>query len=356
MANDHPVVGRATGGSAAPIIGGRRRLWLRQKASLALLAALLLPPRSGGCAAGAVPPTDNRPIAISADSGIEWQKEAQVYVARGNAVATRGTTQVHADTLTAHYRPAKGAEGGNEVYRLDADGHVAISNGVDTVTGDQAIYDVAQQVAVVTGRGLRLTTPSDVVTARDSFEWYDQQQIAVARGDAVAVRGDRRIRADVLTAHMVKANSADAAKAGAPPPAAKSAPVAGNPPGTPANPSGPPPAEAEDARIRRIDAQGNVVVSTPTDIARGDYGVYDAATKIVTLLDNVTITRGQNVIHGPFAVVDLNTNVSRMMALAAAPGKPASRVEGLFVRQDATSQPAGAGTSQKNAPAGAKRP
>ena len=41
--------------------------------------------------------------------GIEWQQDAQVYIARGNAVATRGTTEVHADTLIAHYREAKAA-------------------------------------------------------------------------------------------------------------------------------------------------------------------------------------------------------------------------------------------------------
>ena len=47
---------------------------------------------------------------------------------------------------------------------------------------------------------------------------------------------------------------------------------------------------------------------TATDIGRGDYGVYNADTGIVTLLGNVTITRGQDVIRGQYAVVDLNTN------------------------------------------------
>src|SRR6202043_2222900 len=55
--------------------------------------------------------SEDRPIEISADSGIEWQQDAQVYIARGNAMAKRGATEVHADTLTAHYRPIKGTEG-----------------------------------------------------------------------------------------------------------------------------------------------------------------------------------------------------------------------------------------------------
>ena len=142
----------------------------------------------------------------TADSGIEWRQDAQEYIARGNAVAKRGTSEIHADTLTAHYRPSKtkNADGGNEIYRLDADGHVVIKGETQTVVGDQAVYDVDQQIAVVTGKALKLTTEKDTVTARDSLEWYDQQQIAVARGDAVAVQEEKRVRADVLTAHMTK--------------------------------------------------------------------------------------------------------------------------------------------------------
>ncbi|MGC2523614.1 MAG: LptA/OstA family protein, partial [Stellaceae bacterium] len=169
---------------------------------------------------------DARPIDITADSGIEWQQDKQVYIARGNAVATRGSSEVHADTLTAHYRPSKSssAEGGNEVYRLDADGHVVIKGPSQTVVGDQAVYDVDQQIGVVTGKHLRLTTPTDTVTARDSLEWYDQQQVAVARGDALAIRADRRIRADVLTAHFVKdKDAATPGAAGAKPGGGKSA-------------------------------------------------------------------------------------------------------------------------------------
>src|SRR5438270_10834209 len=52
--------------------------------------------------------SEDRPIEVSADHGIEWQQDAQVYIARGNAMAKRGATEVHADTLTAHYRPVKG--------------------------------------------------------------------------------------------------------------------------------------------------------------------------------------------------------------------------------------------------------
>jgi lipopolysaccharide export system protein LptA len=297
----------------------------------------LLPPAlaaAQGLSLGNV--SDDRPIAISADSGIEWQQDAQVYIARGNAVAKRGTSEVYADTLIAHYRPSKGSGGENEIYRLDADGHVTIKGERQTVFGDQAVYDVDQQIGIVTGKALKLTTATDIVNARDSLEWYDAKQVAVARGDAVAVRDTKRIRADVLTAHMTK----DKPKSGESKPETrqpKAVPAAAN--AKPGRGAGLPGAGGDDSRISRVDAQGNVLVSTETDVGRGDYGVYNAETGIATLLNNVTVTRGPNTIRGQYAVMDLNNNISRMMPAPAAPGAAPARVEGFFVRQNQTAAP-----------------
>ncbi|MGH7094336.1 MAG: LptA/OstA family protein [Stellaceae bacterium] len=277
-------------------------------------------------------PNDKQPIEIQADSGIEWQQNAKIYIARGNAVAIRGDTEVHADTLIAHYRDAKrGNTGGNtEIYRIDADGHVVIKKGGETVVGDNAVYDVGQGVGVVTGKHLKLTTATDTVTARDRFDWYDQKQIAVARGDAVATRNGKTIRADVLTAYLAKASPAETAKA-------RSRPAAV--PGKRGTPGG-----DVDSKLSRIDATGHVVVTNGPDVGQADYGVYNSQTGVVTLIDNVVITRGRDVLRGQYAVMDLNKNISRMMPAASArPGAP-HRVTGLFVRRG-SENPAPAPTS-----------
>ena len=250
------------------------------------------------------------------------------------------------------FNPCAAAGGETEIYRLNADGHVTIKGETQTVVGDQAVWDVDQQMGIVTGKALKLTTPTDVVTARDSLEWYDQKQVAVARGDAVAVRENvKRIRADVITAHMTK----DKATPAEPRPGARSTkPASATPPEKPG--AGLPGAGEEGSRISRIDALGNVIVSTATDIGRGDYGVYNADTGLVTLLGNVTITRGDNAIRGQYAVVDLNNNVSRMMPTAGKPGSPASRVEGLFVRQDQSGAPGGRSPATPATPASGQKP
>ena len=125
-------------------------------------------------------------------------------------------------------------------------GNVRIATETQTVYGDHAVYDVDRTLLVVTGKNLKLETPRDTLTARDSLEWYDDKQLAVARGDAVAIREGKRLRGDVLTAAVVK-----------------------------------PPNEA--SHISRVDAQGNVLVSSQDQIARGDAGVYNVDTGIATL-------------------------------------------------------------------------
>jgi lipopolysaccharide export system protein LptA len=292
-------------------------------------------------------PNDNLPLQVQADSGIEWQQNNQLYIARGNAVATRGPSEVHADTLIAHYREIKGAAGaapppanatgdigGNtEIYRVEAEGHVTMLREGQTVVGDRAVYDVDQTIMVVTGKALKLTTATDVVTARDALEWYDQKQIAVARGNAVAVRNGKTIKGDILTAYMVKTKPAEGkpAEAKSATQAKRPAPAGtGKPQATPAAASAGP--GSTDSKISRVDAQGHVFVTNGLDTGRGDYGVYNADSGICTLIDHVVITRAKDVIKGQYGVMDLNNNVSRMLPAAA--GTPRERVQGLFVRQD----------------------
>ena len=297
----------------------------------------------------AAPPGDDQPLQIQADFGIEWQQNAHLYVARGNAVATRGDSEVHADMLVAHYRDAKGSNtntGGNtEIYRIEADGHVTLKRNAQTVVGDRAVYDIDRAIAVITGKNLKMTTATDSVSARDSLEWYDQKQVAVARGNAVATREGRTVKADTLTAYMVKAPApgqpaANAGKTPATPVAAPGKPAAGVPGG-----------DAESSKISRVDAQGHVVVSNGTDTGRGNYGVYNAETGIATLIGDVVIERGKDVIRGQRGVMDLKNNISRMMP-GGAPNAAPQRVQGLFVRQDqAGAAPPGGDAAGRKQPA-----
>jgi lipopolysaccharide export system protein LptA len=302
------------------------------------------------------------PVNVQSDSGIEWQQDKQIYIARGNAVATRGPASIKGDTLIAHYRPIKGGakpsaantEGNTEIYRIEAEGNVVVTRGNRTVVGDRGDYDIDQGVGIMRGKALKMTTAVDTVTARDALEWYDAKQIAVARGDAVAVHNARTIKADILTAYMVKN-----APPGQPPapgkPASPAAPAKPAPPGTAGKPGAPPPVNSEDSKIDRVDAQGHVVVIGAEDIGRGDYAVYNATTGICTLLGNVVITRGKDVVTGQYAVMDMNRNISRILPASTLPGSTRQRVQGVFVKQDVPGQGPPGQTGPK-APAAPPKP
>ena len=191
------------------------------------------------------------------------------------------------------------------------------------------------------------------MTARDSLEWYDGKQIAVARGDAVATRSGKTIKADILTAYMLKSaqptaqQPRDAGRRASSPRAASAEPprryAAAHPRRRRARRGRRGRRRKEgESRISRVDAQGHVVVSDALNTGRGDYGVYNGDTGIATLIGNVVIQRGENVIQGQRGVMDLNNNIARMMP-GSGPGADhsASRACSSAIRPTPGAAPAG---------------
>jgi lipopolysaccharide export system protein LptA len=318
------------------------------------------------------PGADDGPMRIQADSGIEWQQNQKVYIARGNAVAARGNNEVRADILIAHYRERAGDKtgskaeasagstaglggeggGGTEIFRVEAVGNVVLKHEASTVTGERAVYDIDQGIAVITGKNLKLTTATDAVTARDSLEWYDGRQIAVARGDAVATRATKTIKADILTAYMHKPAQPSAKQPQAKGAARSASAATPQSPAASRSPVAPGAAQHSviggqegESRISRVDAQGHVVITDTLNTGRGDYGVYNGDTGIATLIGNVVIQRGANVIQGQRGVMDLNNNIARMMP-GSGSGEGKQRIQGLFVRDQA--KPGGAPGERKH--------
>ncbi|MCR4376716.1 MAG: LptA/OstA family protein, partial [Rhodospirillales bacterium] len=144
----------------------------------------------------------NEPLTIDAQGGIEWNQQDQVFIASGPAKATRGDTVLDADEMRAHYRPS--GSGSSEVFRMDATGHVRITSPGRVATGGMAIYDVDNSVIVLKdAHPVTLTSGADIITTNGQLEFWDKRNMAVARGGAEAVRADKRISADVLTAHFI---------------------------------------------------------------------------------------------------------------------------------------------------------
>ena len=199
-----------------------------------------------------------------------------------------------------------------------------IFTATDQAQGDKATYDLDQSVLVMTGRDLKLTTPNDVITAKDDLEYWPQKHMAVARGNAVVVTTDaKRVAADTLVAYTTDN----------PPPAA-AATSAATRVSTPAKPSDDP--LAASGKLQRVEAFGHVSVRTPTDTVTGDRGVYVPDTGMARLGGNVRITRGQNQLNGAEADVNMKTGIATLVAQKA--GRP---VHGLVVPNDESSKSLG---------------
>jgi lipopolysaccharide export system protein LptA len=258
---------------------------------------------------GGTPSGPPQPVNITASGGISWSQDNQTVTASDNAKAVRGDVTVTADQLVAHYRktatapsstpaavPADALEqGGGQLTELDAIGNVHIYTPTENAWGDKAVYSLDAKVLVLTGQHLKLTTPHDTITARDSVEYYTLDHKAIARGNALIVADDgRSIAADVITGYLSN---------GATPAATASLDNAGS--------------------LQKVEAVGHVVIHTTSDTATGDSGVYLPPTGQARLGGNVHIIHGPNELAGSDALVNMKTGVATLLA---APGGQVSGV------------------------------
>lgn len=83
-------------------------------------------------------------------------------------------------------------------------------------------------------------------------------------------------------------------------------------------------------RIDRLDAAGGVVVRSPSETARGDFGVYDLDRKLITLIGNVQLQRQGSEVRGNRLTIDLDSGRAVMDGGPPGVGQSGGRVTGRF--------------------------
>jgi lipopolysaccharide export system protein LptA len=141
-----------------------------------------------------------------------------------------------------------------------------------------------------------------------SLEVHDKDKVATFTGDVHVVQGDTDMRCKILVVFYEEEQGK---------------------PAMPAAQAGP----GGSQQIRRMEAKGGVVVTQKEQTATGDTAEFEMKANTATLIGNVVVTKGPDVMRGQKLVVDLTTGVSRM---------DGGRVEGIFSRTGATApgQPA----------------
>jgi len=120
------------------------------------------------------------------------------------------------------------------------------------------------------------------------LEVRDKDKVATFSGGVKVVQGDTTMRAKSLAVFYdgegSTANALTAAKPG---------------------PSG-------QQRIKRLEARGGVKVCQDEQVATGDTGIFDMQSNTVTLLGNVVLTKGMNVLKGEKLTVNLGSGAAKI--------------------------------------------
>jgi lipopolysaccharide export system protein LptA len=156
--------------------------------------------------------------------------------------------------------------------------------------------------------------------AADKLDYFDKEQKLVYSGNVVAVQGESRLNASVLTILLDKKPAGGAAPA----------------------PAGP---GASGSQVRRMEGKGPIAITNKDQVGTGDGLVYDKIENKFYLIGHVALSQGENVTRGDKLVYDLTTGQAVVSS--------AGRVRSLIVPGDQNAKP---GSPQTATPQPAAKP
>lgn len=227
----------------------------------------------------------DEPLELTAEESLEWRRNDLYFLAKKNVKVTQGAMVLYCDELGAKYRES--TKSNIDIYHLKAHGNVRIVSADSKAYGDDAIYNMDKAYAEMIGKNLRFISPDQNVRAQDKFVYWMDKGRLEAVGHAVALRDGNKIKTDKLVAMFQEDK---AGKRG----------------------------------LKSLEALGAVVITTPDEVLSGDYGFYSVETDLATLKGHVRITKGENVLEGARAQVNLKTNVSKLLGAAVDAGQEGS--------------------------------
>lgn len=149
---------------------------------------------------------------------------------------------------------------------------------VGLTVGPAAAAEQTAKLPATTYQGLGMSSDQPIQFESEQLEVHDQDKTAVFTGHVIVRQGTTVLKTDRLTVFYQ-----------------------GSPTG-----QGP-------QQVSRLEAKGNVLVTSPNQTASGDNGTFDTAANTILLTDNVVLTQGDNVIRGAKLLIDINTSQAKML-------------------------------------------
>lgn len=225
-------------------------------------------------------------LEINADSGVTCNKEGTHCKASGHIHVKQGAWEMTCHHLDVTF--SRTDHGMQEVNEIQAREQVHITQkdaGYDIKAG-RALYNHSNQTLDLYERPVLTQKGNDFEIMNSSHVQvlYAQGQ-AIAKGRPTVKKNDKLLQADVLTMHFT--------------------------PGQKISHDGTPSRSATN--FDSLDAEGDVILSTTTDIATGDKGHYVHETQQGELLGNVVLAQCDKAIQGNHATFDMQTGQAQML-------------------------------------------
>jgi lipopolysaccharide export system protein LptA len=156
------------------------------------------------------------------------------------------------------------------------------------------------------------------------LEVRDKDKMATFTGNVKVVQGDTTLRCKTLVVFYEQGKDGQQAQASTQTMKAAT------------------PGPGGSSQISKLEASGGVTVNQKDQTATGERALFDMKANTVTLLGNVLVSQGPNVMRGERLVVDLTTGVSRVEA-----GKGPVR---MLIQQGPPQDKGGSGSPPKTGP------
>ena len=171
-------------------------------------------------------------------------------------------------------RPSAGRLAGLALVAMAAAGMLA---------GGMAADAVAQEKQRQTGKlpeafqGLGVSSDEPIQFEAESLEVREQDRQAIFTGNVVVRQNQTVLKTAQLVVYYVGEGTGEGAQ-----------------------------------QVRRLEADGNVLVTSGPQTASGEKAVFDTEANTIVVTGNVVLTQGENVIRGPRLVININSGQARM--------------------------------------------
>ncbi len=218
---------------------------------------------------------------VEADKSIEYFEKQKIYVASGNATASKGNFSIKAEKITAFLGKTKSSN----ITDIEATGDVIIINQNTTAKSNFATYNFKNKFIILKGNNQSVESSEFRLLSKKFISFDDINKIANSEGDVkLFLSGSISISAKRISAIFDKINN----------------------------------------NLVSANAQGKVQIKTKSERITSNAAKYDGKTDIITLKGNVIINRDKNQLTGEKGYMNLKTRKSRIESVKS------KRVKGIF--------------------------